>query len=46
MNLEKIVEERMDKGTDQKEKQSGQKIGGRIASGGHCHLQRNVPHEL
>ena len=22
------------------------KIGGRIASGGHCRLERNVPHEL
>ena len=22
------------------------KIGGRIVSGGHCRLQRNVPHEL
>jgi len=46
MNLEKIVEERMDKGMDEKEKQSGMKIGGRIASGGHCCLQRNVLHEL
>ena len=42
-----LVEDRMDKGMDQKEKQKRNvKIGGRIASGGHCRLQQNVPHEL
>ena len=31
---------------DQREKgKRNVKIGGRIASGGHCHLQRTVPHE-
>jgi len=42
-----LVEERMDKGMDQKEKQKrNAKIGGRIASGGNCCLQGNVTHEL
>ena len=40
------MEERTDKGMDQKEKRMrNAEIGGRIASGGHCRLQRNVPHE-
>ena len=38
---------RTDKGMDQKEKRKPNvKIGRRIASGGHCRLQRNAPHEL
>ena len=42
------MEERTDKGMGQKEnpKRNVTEIGGRIASGGHCRLQRNVPHEL
>ena len=41
------MEERTDKGVDQKEKRKRNvKIGGRIASEGYCRLKRNVPHEL
>ena len=41
------MKERTDKGMDQKENRKRDvKIGGRIASGGHCRLQRNVAHEL
>ena len=41
------MEERTDNGMDQKEKRKGDiEIGGRIASGGHCHLQEDVAHEL
>ena len=41
-----LVEERANKGMGQKKKgKRNVKIGGRIASGGHCRLQRNVPHE-
>jgi len=42
-----LVEERTDKGMDQTEKRKRDvEIGERIASGGHCHLQGNVAHEL
>ena len=41
-----LVEERTDKGMDQKEKRRrDDEIGGRIASVGHCRLQGNVAHE-
>ena len=41
------MEERTDKGVDQKEKQKQNvKIGRKIVTGGHCHLQQNVLHEL
>ena len=41
------MEERTDKGMDQKEKRKrDDEIGGRIASVGHCRLQGNVAHEL
>ena len=42
-----LVEERTNKEMEKTEKQKRNvKIGGRILSGGHCHLQWNVPHEL
>ena len=41
------MEERTDKGMDQKEERKRNvKIGGRIVSEGQCRLQRNFPHEL
>ena len=41
------MEERTDKRMGHKEKRKRNvKIGGRIASGEDCRLQRNVPHEL
>ena len=41
------MEVRTDKGMDQKEKRKRDvEIGGRIASGGHCHLQGNVAYGL
>ena len=43
MNLERVGAR--EDGQKEKRKRNV-KIGGRIASGGHCRLLRNVPHEL
>ena len=41
-----LVEEKTEKGVDQKEKRKPNvKIGGRIETGGHCRLQWNVPRD-
>jgi len=47
MNLESVGGKEDGQGNGSKgETKAGCEIGGRIVSGGHCHLQENVVHEM